>query len=93
MEKTWFPQRSTIDSAVALLKNFVHFIGHPISRLTIENNVKSHSEFPLLSFEAISQLLKSWGLLSRSYTIKLEQLKKFPSPSLLFIHDQKGGIK
>src|SRR5438270_10299455 len=93
MEKPWYPQQNPADSIVALLKTFIGQIEFPVSRLTIEKDVKEYPGFPFLSFGDISKILERWGLKSASYNCEINDLKEIPTPSLLFINEAEGGIK
>jgi len=93
MEKPWYPQQNPADSIVALLKTFIGQIEFPVSRLTIEKDVKEYPGFPFLSFGDITKILERWGLKSVSYNCDINKLKEIPTPSLLFINEAEGGIK
>ncbi|MFT5861231.1 MAG: prolyl 4-hydroxylase [Flavobacteriaceae bacterium] len=96
MTKKWYPQRKTIDAPIATIKTFIHHIGHPISRATIEKDIESHREFPSLSFEAITEILKDWGMEPIAYKANLESLPSLPIPSITLIEEidkrQQMGI-
>lgn len=93
MEKPWHPQQSPTDAPVALLKSMIQYIGFPVSRSTIEQDLKKHPEFPLLSFEAIVQILERWGLKAAAYSTEVQNLSEVPPASILFVHEQIGNIK
>lgn len=93
MENLWHPQRNTADAPIALIKNFIHSINLPISRETIEKEVKNHPEYPLLSFGAIIHIIKQWGIESISYQWTIDKLNEIPSPSILFIHSEADHVK
>jgi hypothetical protein len=93
MEKPWYPQQTEMDAPVALLKNFVHYINLRISKLTIENDVRSHPQYPQFSFDTLSGILQKWGLKAISYYWDLERLHQIPSPSVLFIHEEVAGVR
>jgi len=89
----WYPQRNTTDAPIALLKSFIHQIEFPISRMTIEADVTRHPEFPSLSFNALVELFKNWGIEVIVYNWFIERISEVPTPSITFIHDEKGGVK
>src|ERR1700747_2675820 len=93
MNKVWFPQQNNADSISAILKSFIHHIQFPISKLTIEKDVKEFPVFPFLSFGDVSKILEGWGLKSVIYNCEWEQLKEIPTPSLLFINEVEDNIK
>lgn len=87
MKREWFPQRKRIDSITALVKTHILHIGFPISRTTIERTIEDHPDFPNLSFENLSEIYKSWGLESISFTIEPHLLESIPLPSITFINE------
>lgn len=93
MERTWFPQRNASDASVALLKNFIFNLGFPLSRKTIEADVRGHKEFPYLSIEALVSILGSWGIKSAAFNCKVQMLNEMPVPSITFIHEQNDDVK
>lgn len=93
MEKTWYPQQNNADAIPALLKSFINHIEFPVSRLTIEKEVKEYPGFPFLSFGDIVKLLERWGLKSAVYNCEIGDLKDLPPASLFFIHEKEDNIK
>ncbi len=93
MEKSWFPQQNSADSPAALLKNFIFNIQFPLSRTTIEKDVKEYPGYPFLSFGDMTKILEKWGLKSVSYDCQWERLKEIPIPSILFLNEVEGGVK
>lgn len=93
MTKIWFPQRDALDSSMAVLKTFIHHINYKISRSTIEETVRSHAEFPSLSFKAIIEILQDWGINAIAYKISCEHLTQIPIPSITLINEEYRGIK
>ena len=87
MEKLWSPQRHILDAPIALLKNFMHHLNHPISRLTIEKDTREHPDFPFASLATYMQLLEKWGINQVAFKCEMENLKDIASPSILFIAD------
>jgi len=92
MDQTWYPQRKSADACTALLKTFVHHLGFDISRSTIEQDTEAHPEYPALSFEAITEILEQWGLLTTAYMLNAEKLPVIPFPSLTLITETAAGI-
>lgn len=92
MQKPWFPQQNTADSTAALLKNFIFHVQFPVSRLTIEKDVKEYPGYPLLSFEDLGKLLERWGLKSAVINCGIDDLKEMPV-SLLFLEEVENGAR
>lgn len=93
MERAWFPQRNVSDTSIALLKNFIYHIGFPISRKTIETDVKAHKEFPYLSIQSLVSILELWGIKTMAFNCEVQMLYDMPVPSITFIHEQTGDVK
>lgn len=93
MQKPWFPQQNSADAPTALLKNFICQIQFPVSRPTIEKDVKEYPGFPFLSFGDLSKILERWGLKSVVYNCEMQDLKEIPTPSVLFINEEADGVK
>jgi len=85
MEKDWIPEKNIIDSANAVIKNFIYLSQTKVSRYTIEKYTKAHPEYPSLSLGAIGSLLERWGLESLIYSCKSEHLDQLPKPSILLL--------
>ncbi|HYG49867.1 MAG TPA: 2OG-Fe(II) oxygenase [Flavobacteriales bacterium] len=90
METMWQPQTSAQDAPIAALKNFCYLIKLPISRSTIEKEVKEHKNYPAISFEDIAQILQKWGLSVVFTTVPQDVLSEIPKPSISFQYDQNG---
>jgi len=88
MEKFWSPQRHTIDAPIALLKNFMHYLKHPVSRITIEKDTTEHPDYPFVSLATYMQLFEKWGIEQAAFKCEMENLKDIASPSILFITAQ-----
>ena len=93
MERTWFPQRNTSDAPNALIKNFLFHLGFPISRKTIETDIKAHKEFPLLSMDALISILDAWGIKSAAFNCESEQYSNIPIPGITYIHVKSEEVK
>lgn len=93
MEKPWFPQRNFTDSSIALIKTLVTLLELKVSQPTIENRVKKHKEYPYLTFEAMREILGTWGVNSVLHTVDLKSVGELPSLSILFINEMEGGVK
>jgi len=91
MTQLWFPQRRTIDSLAASIKTFIYYVHHPISRSRIEDDIESHEEFPALTFQAISEILESWGMKNIVYKLPSNKLSDVPTPSLTLINEEYRG--
>lgn len=87
MEKYWLPQRNMLDSPIALLKNFIYYVKHPISRSTIEEETLEFPNFPNVTLATYMQLLENWGVEQVAFKCEMENLKDIASPSILFITD------
>jgi prolyl 4-hydroxylase len=93
MTKKWFPQRNASDACVALIKTIIHTINFPISQTTIESDIRNHKEFPLLSFEAIIQVFKKWGIEAIAYEASDKLLIAIPSLSIFLIHEKEMVVE
>jgi prolyl 4-hydroxylase len=93
MTEKWYPQRSTKDAPIAILKTFMHHVGYPISRKTIEKTLEEHPSFPELSFEEIVQILNSWGMEAMAFSITIDKLSLLPIPSITLLHETYREIK
>jgi len=90
MYKPWFPQRNTMESPVAVLKNFIYYLPANISRYTIEKVCKEHPGYPNFTTTSLIQLLESWGIKAVALDWSMQRLKELPTPSLLFINEKNG---
>jgi prolyl 4-hydroxylase len=93
MEKIWFPQKNVLDAPVAIIKNFIYYLGLKISRPTIEKVITEHAEYPSISAPAMLDIFKNWGLKTVAFNWQIEKLNELPAPSLLFIEEEDGNKK
>ncbi|MGZ4044596.1 MAG: 2OG-Fe(II) oxygenase [Bacteroidia bacterium] len=91
MEKTWYPQRSELDGAAALLKNFIHYLKFPIAKSTIENDVVKHPDFPDISLATYMKLLEKWHIKHKAFKCQIGNLKDIVSPSILYVKEGDKG--
>jgi prolyl 4-hydroxylase len=68
-------------------------LNHPISLATIEKHIEEHKEFPFLSYDALTEILRNWGIKTVSYNWTLEKLIELPPLSILFINEKEDNIK
>ncbi|MDP3558084.1 MAG: 2OG-Fe(II) oxygenase [Bacteroidota bacterium] len=95
MTKFWYPERNELDAIPALLKNFIHYHKFPISKFTIEKDVKESPDFPMeISLATIMKLLQKWGIDHKAFKCPSENVTEVAPYTILFINDltgKKGG--
>lgn len=91
MEKKWFPQRNELDSPIALMKNFIHYLNYPVSKFTIQKDIQNHDDFPMaISLATYMTLLEKWTIKHKAFECPLDRLKDIASPSIIFIKSDKA---
>lgn len=93
MIREWHPQRKRIDSITALVKTHILHIGFPVSRSTIETTIEGHPDFPNISFDNLSEIYKSWGIETMSFTLEPHLLESVPLSSITFINEWDAELK
>lgn len=93
MTRTWFPQRSSNHSFESSLKNFTHYLEHPISHQTIESDVRSQLS-PDFTLPDLIPILARWGIHASLERTNLEALYTAKFPALTMIQDLfQGAMK
>lgn len=92
MNDYWFPQRSTIDNATAVLKNLIWQLDIKVTKTTIEQTVKAHKSYPMLSFWDMTEILGQWHIKSLAIQIKPDGLSKVQLPAIAFYEEEGLGF-
>jgi hypothetical protein len=88
MERTWYPQRNENDFLSALFKNFIHYLKYPISKSTIEKDVREHADYPdKISLKTIMELLIKWEVEHQAFKCSAEKIKDIKEPSIVLINN------
>jgi prolyl 4-hydroxylase len=95
MTKFWYPERNELDAIPALLKNFIHYHKFPVSKITIEKDVKESPDFPMeISLATIMKLLQKWDIEHKAFKCPFENVTDVAPFTILFVNDitgKKGG--
>jgi len=91
-EQCWFPQRSSTDNTVAVLRNLIYYLDAQVTKTSIEQAVALRPSYPAISFWDLNEILSKWQIESLAVQIKPEELSKVPLPAIAFYEEEETGF-
>jgi ABC-type bacteriocin/lantibiotic exporter with double-glycine peptidase domain len=73
------------DKIAVVLAKFVRQLEIPLTRLSIENELLKHPDYP--SLFAVSDVLKNWKIANAAYKIPFKELDNVPCPYIACFHN------
>lgn|GEM_PF-597360 len=86
----WLAQRFPADNPAAALLNLLHLAGFAVTATTVRDAVAAHPAYPAVSFAALGEILKGWGLDSLPLRIGPVELAHVRLPALVLLSDDGG---
>jgi hypothetical protein len=88
----WIAQRFPADNPAAALLNLLHLAGFAITATTVREAVAAHPAYPAVSFAALTDLLRGWGLDSLPLRLTPDDLSQVRLPALVGLDDDGGSF-